>query len=62
MERLLSPNDIERLAADAGITVMELCRQAGIAHTTFYRWKAGKTRPTMVVYERIQNALRAAAA
>jgi predicted transcriptional regulator len=61
MERLLSPNDIELAAAEAGINVMELCRRANIAHTTFYRWKAGKTRPGIDVYERILDALRAAA-
>ena len=61
MDTLLSPEDIERLATEAGLTVPELCRRAAIAHTTFYRWKNKDTRPTMAVYERIVAALRAAA-
>lgn len=26
--------------ADAGVNVEELCRQHGIGHSTFYKWKA----------------------
>lgn len=60
MDGLLSPADIERMAAEAGITVPELCRRAGIAHTTFYRWKRDETQPTLRIYERIRKALREA--
>lgn len=62
MDELLSPSDVERLAAEAGLSVKDICVRARIAHTTFYRWKAGKTRPTLDVYERIRDVLRQAAA
>lgn len=62
MNELLSPADIERLAAEAGIPLREVFARAGIAHTTFYRWKAGKTEPTLDVYRRIRDALRPAPA
>jgi transcriptional regulator with XRE-family HTH domain len=62
MDELLTPSDIERIAAEAGITVPELCKRAGIAHTTFYRWKKKRTSPSIAVYERLRNALRAGAA
>jgi transcriptional regulator with XRE-family HTH domain len=61
MDELLSPADVERLAVEAGLSLKQVCARAGIAHTTFYRWKAGKTRPTMDVYERIRDAVRPAA-
>jgi hypothetical protein len=62
MDKLLSPEDIERLAVEAGITIIELCKRADIAHTTFYRWKSGRTCPSIDVYERLRNAAREAAA
>lgn len=58
MDELLSPADVERLAAEAGLNIKEICARAGIAHTTFYRWKAGKTEPTLDVYRRIRDVLR----
>jgi predicted transcriptional regulator len=60
MERLLSPQEIERMAAEVGMPLAELFRRAGIAHTTFYRWRAGQTEPTLTVYRRIVNVLREA--
>lgn len=57
MNELLSPADVERLACEAGISLKEVFARAGIAHTTFYRWKAGKTEPTLDVYRRIRDAL-----
>lgn len=57
-DELLSPSDVERLAAEAGVSLPDLCGRAGISHTTFYRWKAGKTEPTLDVYRRIRDALK----
>jgi transcriptional regulator with XRE-family HTH domain len=62
MDRLLSAADVERLADEAGLSVAELCKRAKIAHTTFYRWRTGRTSPSLDVYCRLQDALRAAAA
>lgn len=59
---LLSPEDIERMAGAAGIPLTELCKRAGISHTTFYRWKNGERLPTMRVYVALRRALRDAEA
>lgn len=58
MEELLSPDDVERLAAEAGLSLKDVFDRAGIARTTFYRWKTGKNEPTLRVYRRIRDALR----
>lgn len=42
------------MANDRGITIAEVCRRAGIAHTTFGRWRRGETEPTLDVYRRIR--------
>jgi len=57
-DELLSPGDVERLAGEAGVSLPDLCGRAGISHTTFYRWKAGKTEPTLEVYRRIRDTLK----
>lgn len=62
MDELLSPTEIERLAAEAGLTINDLCKRAEIAHTTFYRWKAGRHTPGLKVYRKVCAALRAAQA
>jgi transcriptional regulator with XRE-family HTH domain len=58
MDELLTPADIERLAGEAGLTLKEVCARAGIAQSTFSRWRAGKTAPSIDVYQRLLAALR----
>jgi len=58
----MSPEDIERQAAEAGLSLKELCARAGIAQSTFYRWRSGETEPQVRVYRRIKEALREARA
>jgi hypothetical protein len=46
---MLQPDDIpkmEEALAERGIPVAELCRQAGIAETTWGRWKRDKFKPS----------------
>jgi predicted transcriptional regulator len=62
MDDLLTPADIERLAREAGISLADACRRAGIAQSTFSRWKAGKTEPTLGVYRRLRDAVMPAPA
>jgi transcriptional regulator with XRE-family HTH domain len=62
MGDLLSPAEIERLADDAGLSVAELCKRANVAHTTFYRWRLGRTSPSLDIYQRLKEVLRAAQA
>lgn len=59
MPELLSPSDVETLARDRGLSVAQLCAQAGVAHSTFTRWRAGKTEPTLDVYRRFVNVIGA---
>ncbi len=35
----------------------EACRRAGISQSTFTRWKAGKTEPTLDVYRKLYLAV-----
>jgi transcriptional regulator with XRE-family HTH domain len=56
MADLLSPQDIERLAATAGMSIADVCRRAGVAPSIFSRWKAGKTEPNLENYRRIRDA------
>jgi transcriptional regulator with XRE-family HTH domain len=57
MPALLSPIAIEALAAQAGLSMAEVCRRAGVAQSTFTRWKAGKTEPTLDVYRKLCAAV-----
>ena len=57
MNDLMSPLEIERLAGEAGLSVRDLCQRAGIALSTFYRWRSGETEPTLGVYRRLRDAL-----
>ncbi len=58
----MSPDEIERQAAEAGLSLRELCARAGIAQSTFYRWRSGYTEPQIRVYRRIADVLRDARA
>jgi transcriptional regulator with XRE-family HTH domain len=56
MSALLTPDEIEARAKDAGLSLVELCDRAGIALSTFYRWRAGVTEPRLDVYRRLEAA------
>lgn len=57
MTALLTPSDIKRLAGERGLTLAAVCAKAGIATSTFTRWQAGHTEPTLTVYRRIVAAV-----
>lgn len=57
MSELLTPEDVEARAQAAGISISTICQNAGIARSTFTRWKRGDTQPTLAVYLRIRDAL-----
>lgn len=59
MAELLTPTDIKRLAAKRGLTLASVCSQAGIAVSTFSRWQAGKTEPSIAVYRRLVDVVGA---
>jgi transcriptional regulator with XRE-family HTH domain len=53
---LLTASEIEAEAAAAGLSMAEVCRRAGVAQSTFTRWKSGKTEPTLDVYRKLRDA------
>lgn len=57
MSHLLSPQEIEARAKEAGLSMATLCERAGIALSTFYRWKAGTTSPSVAIYQRLCEAM-----
>lgn len=57
MSKLLTPHDVEAKAKDAGLSIADVCKRAGIAQSTFSRWKAGRTSPTLTIYQRIEAVL-----
>jgi hypothetical protein len=57
MSHLLSPQEIEAKAKEAGLSMAMLCDRAGINLSTFYRWKAGTTSPSVAVYQRLCEAM-----
>jgi transcriptional regulator with XRE-family HTH domain len=56
MSALLTPAQMEARARDAGLSLVELCERAGIALSTFYRWRSGDTSPSIDVYRRLEAA------
>jgi transcriptional regulator with XRE-family HTH domain len=59
MDELLTPRDIELLAKSKGLTLVDVCKQAGIAESTFFRWKKGVSEPTLDVYRRLRDVVMA---
>ena len=57
MPDVMTAPEIEALAWKAGLSMAEVCRRAGIAQSTFTRWKAGKTEPTLDAYRRLCHAV-----
>jgi transcriptional regulator with XRE-family HTH domain len=57
MHQLLTAQEIETAAREAGLSMAEVCRRAGIAQSTFTRWKRGTTEPTIGVYGRLVKAI-----
>lgn len=58
----LTPAYIEARAVAAGLSLVELCDRAGIALSTFYRWRSGTTTPGLDVYRRLIAATEPAKA
>lgn len=57
MSKLLTPDEIERLARSRGETMKEVCAAAGVAFSTFWRWKNDRTSPSIEVYQRLVDAV-----
>jgi predicted transcriptional regulator len=57
MQTILDPEEIYARAAEAGLTIAELSDRAGVAPSTFVRWKAGQSSITVNNYKRIVSVL-----
>jgi len=53
--------ELEQSAAVAGVEMREALVEAGIATTTFSRWRAGSFDPRMSSIRRLQEAIAAVA-
>jgi transcriptional regulator with XRE-family HTH domain len=60
MDSVLSPQGMEQRARDAGLSMVEVCNRAKIAHSTWSRWKRGRTTPLLAVYQRLIAVIIAA--
>jgi predicted transcriptional regulator len=47
---------VETLAAEAGLTIDELCKEAKVARSTFTRWKNGDSKPTFSTISKFEKA------
>ena len=55
---MLHPDDITRIEKDMaarGVTAAEFCRRAEVAPTTWWRWKAKRTKPSFEAWQRVQS-------
>ena len=57
MTVLLTPHEVETRAKANGRSIADICRDAGIAQSTFSRWKRNKNSPSIDVYQRIVAAI-----
>ena len=49
-------DDIEQRAAAIGVPVYAICQQAGVAPTTYYRWRDG-SEAKLATLNRVTDAL-----
>ncbi|WP_366142619.1 helix-turn-helix domain-containing protein [Acetobacter orientalis] len=52
----MTPHQIEEIARENGLTMQQVCQTAGVAYSTFTRWRQKKTEPRIGVYSRLVNA------
>lgn len=58
MTNLPTPQEIEHMAVDAGITVAQACREANLSPAVFHRWKRGISSPTLENLNKLITALK----
>ena len=61
-ENVFTAEEIEAQARAAGLSVAELCRRAGVAASSFYRWKADECGITLGSYAKFLDTITAAQA
>lgn len=48
---------VEKRLADAGVSIDAVCVEAGLARSTWQRWKGGRNFPNVVTWFRLQEAV-----
>ena len=56
-DELLGPTELLDRIRAAGLTVSVLCERAGIAESTFRRWKRGTNGITVDTYQRLRRVM-----
>lgn len=46
MDKLPTPDEIAERAQAAGLSIVRMCAAAGVAPSTFHRWRSGETSPS----------------
>lgn len=54
---LLDVAELERVAATRRLSMAQVCRIAGVAPSTWQRWKQGQSQPRLNVMLRIRDAV-----
>jgi transcriptional regulator with XRE-family HTH domain len=53
----MKPNDIQKLAKSKGFPIQTILTIAHVNRSTWWRWKTGKTSPSIATVERINQAI-----
>lgn len=56
----ITPDQIEAKAKAAGMSINQLCKEAGVARSIFTRWKNGDTSPSVDNVNRLIETLNRA--
>lgn len=63
MQQVIRINSIKGRAERIGVSLKALCDQAGVGHSSVYRWLSGETDPRIGNYsaacDRLESTLRA---
>jgi len=60
MDAVSVVEDLEAQARARGLSISEVCREAGVARSTFTRWKSGDHTPNFRTIQKISDVLTAA--
>jgi transcriptional regulator with XRE-family HTH domain len=55
---LVTPQRLQDWAHSCGLRMNDICREAGIARSTWWRWKTERNGMTLAVYIRLVDALK----
>ena len=57
MDSISVVEELEARAKAVGLSLNEVCRQAGVARSTFTRWKSGDHTPTIRVLQKMDEVV-----